>query len=405
MKKGIKKTLCIISIITVLFSTVTGCAKTAGIEAGSTDAASVEAGSTATALKEAEESSVTASVSSIHKHGNVVLDISIDRMKEKDMDTGDVITVYVGDKKFDLPVGTDYTDVESGSMLCRFAQAKNTVVLAINMGSFAEETGIADKQTIEEEPGYKWDIHISTVRLSLKEKGGFKDEYTARHLELTNVREDYPELSDEEYANFRAVSVNGMKDNVLYRSSSPIRNDLGRDEYAMAAMEKAGIRSVVNLNDSVEDMKGSSPYPGSYYSTCSIINPEMNYEVDTEEFAEKVKTSVLFLIQNEPPYLIHCLAGKDRTGILCAILECFAGASADEVKNDYMITFYNFYNITLKDAAYDITLKNNLEKTLVKLLKIESLETGNLKESAEQYLISIGLTQEQLRDLGERLCW
>ena len=46
----------------------------------------------------------------------------------------------------------------------------------------------------------------------------------------------------------------------------------------MAVTEKAGIRSILNLDDSVEKMKESSAYPGSYYSTCSIFNPEMNYD-------------------------------------------------------------------------------------------------------------------------------
>ena len=63
------------------------------------------------------------------------------------------------DRGYDLPVGTSYTDVDGGEMFCRcemfcrFDLEDNEVGLAANYGSFAEMTGAAEKQTIEEEPG------------------------------------------------------------------------------------------------------------------------------------------------------------------------------------------------------------------------------------------------------------
>jgi hypothetical protein len=171
----------------------------------------------------------------------------------------------------------------------------------------------------------------------------------------------------------------------------------------MQAMEKAGIRSVINLDDSEELMRSYSTFPDSYYSRCTIINPEMSYNFESGEFGEKIRQSVLFIIENEGPYLIHCKEGKDRTGILCALLECFAGASAEEVKRDYMITYSNYYGVDPEDAVYDIILNHNLVKTLCGLFRVESLEEISLKEKAEQYLLSAGLTEEQLQMLREKL--
>lgn len=307
------------------------------------------------------------------------------------------------DRGYDLPVGTSYTDVDGGEMFCRFDLEDNEVGLAANYGSFAEMTGAAEKQTIEEEPGYKWVPNVDEVKISLKEKKGFLDEYNARNLTRTDAREDYPNLTDEEFANFRAVSVKGIKDNILYRSSTPIEPAIGRNEYAMAAMEKAGIHSVINLDDSVETMKNYSSYPGSFYSKCAVINPEMNYEFTGKEFGEKVRQSVLFITENDGPYLIHCKEGKDRTGILCAILEYYAGATVDDVNRDYMTTYYNYYNVQPEDAAYGIILNNNFVKTLSTLFEVDDLEKADLQEEAEQYLRAIGLTSEQLTALGEKL--
>ena len=346
---------------------------------------------------------MTIKIKDIRKHGNLILDTTFEEMKAGGIEVGDIITVYIDDRGYDLPVGTSYTDVDGGEMFCRFDLEDNEVGLAANYGSFAEMTGAAEKQTIEEEPGYKWVPKVDEVKISLKEKKGFLDEYNARNLTRTDARDDYPNLTDEEFANFRAVSVKGIKDNILYRSSTPIEPAIGRNEYAMAAMEKAGIHSVINLDDSVDTMKNYSTYPGSFYSKCAVINPEMNYEFTGKEFGEKVRQSVLFITENDGPYLIHCKEGKDRTGILCAILEYFAGAAADDVNRDYMTTYYNYYNVQPEDAAYSIILNNNFVKTLSNLFEVDDLEEADLQEEAEQYLRAIGLTSEQLTALGQKL--
>lgn len=405
MRKMSKKILYIaLAVIPMLF-VVTGCNDTSTKDAEATTSVTIESSDSDTEQGNTEQAAeaVTIPVKDISKHGSVVLDTTFDKLKEYDIEVGDVVTVFVGDKEYDLPVGTAYSDVDSGKMICRFDTEDNEVAVGINMGSFAKEAGIGEKQTIDKEPGYQWDIKIPELKLLLKEKKGFLDEYSARNLSRTDAREDYPELTDEEFANFRPIKVTGMKENLFYRSSTPIEPAIGRNEYAMAAMEKAGIVSVLNLDDSVELMKSYDTYPDSYYSKCNIINPEMTYDFETEEFAQKVKDSVTFIINNDGPYLIHCKEGKDRTGILCALLECFAGAPAEDITKDYMTTYYNYYNIKPEDASYSIILNNNLVKTLCHLYKVDSIETTDLKEKAREYFISAGLTEEQLDLLSKKI--
>lgn len=349
------------------------------------------------------EKPFTVGFTKIKKSGNVMLDTTFEEMKANGIEVGDIITVTVAARSYELPVGTSYSDVDVGRMILRFDTEDNEITLAINMGSFASETGIAEKQTIEADPGYQWNMNVTEVGIVLKEKQGYRAEYDARNLTRTNARADYADLSDEDFANFRAVKVTGMRENVLYRSSSPIDPDLERCEPAMRAAERAGIRSVINLSDSEADMTAYEAFADSYYSQCRILNVEMGYDFTSAEFGEKVKDCVLFLIENDGPYLVHCKEGKDRTGMLCAILECFAGASADEVKADYMATYRNFYHVEQGDETYGILLRNNLVKTLCALFGVEDLETANLREKAGSYLKSIGLTAEQLDMLSAKL--
>ena len=390
-----QKAISIILALFTLFLTVLGSLQSAFQKATDTQ--------TPVPASETAPVSATVKILKINKHGTLILDISFDEMYALGIEAGDIITVQVGDLSYDLPVGNSYTDVDSGEMICRLDLEDREVGLAINMGSFADATGIAVKQTIEEDPGYLWEIKTNEVSLFLKEKNGYLDEFTMRNLVRTDNRTDYPELSDEEFANFREVAVSGLKEKTLYRSSTPISPSIGRNEYAMEAMEKAGVRTVINLGDSVNAMQSYETFPDSYYSRCAVVNPEMGYDFDTEEFAGKVKESVLFITENDGPYLIHCKEGKDRTGILCALLECFVGARAEQVKEDYMITYLNYYGVRPQDASYEIILKNNLIKILCGLFEIDTIESTDLKDAAERYLLSIGLTEEQLLRLGEKL--
>ena len=374
----------------MMLSAFAACAKTAESDMPSAETA-------------AQAAPFTVGFTKIKKSGNVMLDTTFDELKANGIEVGDIVTVTVAEHSFELPVGTSYTDVDAGCMILRFDAEDNEIALAINMGSFASETGIAEKETIEADPGYRWNMNVTEVGIVLKEKQGYRAEYDARNLTRTNARADYADLSDEDFANFRAVKVTGMRENVLYRGSSPIDPDLERNETVMRAMESAGIRTVINLADSEADMTAYAAFADSYYSRCSVLNVEMGYDFTSAEFGEKIKACVLFLIENDGPYLVHCKEGKDRTGMLCAILECFTGASVDEVKADYMATYRNFYHVGQGDETYGIVLRNNLVKTLCVLLGVEDLETADLREKAGSYLLSIGLTEQQLDALRAKL--
>jgi len=44
------------------------------------------------------------------------------------------------------------------------------------------------------------------------------------------------------------------------------------------------------------------------------------------------------LAEADGPILVHCAAGKDRTGIICALTHHVAGVHADDIRDDYLLT-------------------------------------------------------------------
>ena len=119
---------------------------------------------------------------------------------------------------------------------------------------------------------------------------------------------------------------------------------------------------------------------------------------DTAEFRNKLAEGLRFFATHEGPYAVHCQEGRDRTGVVAALLECFMGADYDEVRKDYMSTFFNYYGIEPRDADYDQIANNNIAATLRKLFGLEDLNNADLAGAAEDFFREIGLSGEELAD-------
>ena len=347
---------------------------------------------------------ITTTIYEIAKHGNLVLYMYGSDLYDKGFEHGDIVEIAIGEKKWDAPLCTSYSDVDNGEVVLRATGATDGVVLAINMGDFATTAGIAKKTAIEEEPGYRWDYLMETpveITITMKEEGGYREEWLIRQLVRTNERADYSHLSDEAFANFRVIETTGMGKGVLYRSSSPINPDLGRSTYADKAAENAGIITVVNLADNSNTYEGTE---NSYYSTCNVAYVNLGMDFLSESTLNGVAEGMRFIINNNGPYLIHCNEGKDRAGFVSALLECLMGATIDEVIDDYMVTYYNYYGVEKGTEKYDVVVKNNLIKSLNEVFKVEDVYKADLAAEAEAYLIEdAGLTADEVAALKGRL--
>ena len=65
------------------------------------------------------------------------------------------------------------------------------------------------------------------------------------------------------------------------------------------------------------------------------------------EFSKILK---LFLDNSNLPLLIHCTAGKDRTGFSCALLQLTLGVSYELVLQDYLLSNYHLQRIKAETA-------------------------------------------------------
>jgi protein-tyrosine phosphatase len=126
------------------------------------------------------------------------------------------------------------------------------------------------------------------------------------------------------------------------------------------ALEPLGLRTVIDLRSATElEERGRFPvdvHPVIYHhlpiidTTWSMANDHVEYERD-EDFLISAYTEMLsigaprfamaFEALAEPgalPAVFHCAAGKDRTGLLAALILGSLGVSMDDVVDDYALT-------------------------------------------------------------------
>ena len=349
-------------------------------------------------------------VTEIQKYGNLVLSISGTDFLGLGFAYGDVVTAKINGSDYEMPVGSNYSDVDQGSMICRVVVKPDTnedyMILAINMGDLATTAGLATKEKIEADPGYVWHYNVEEpvkVSFEMKEQGGYYDQWVMHQLTRSENRADYPDLTDEQYANFRAVTTTGMGENKLYRSSSPVNPEINRNKEADAAAANANVKTFINLADNEETMKGYEGFGESYYGKQSYICLNLGVDFAADEFKAGLAEGIRFIAEGEAPFLVHCNEGKDRAGFTSAVLEALLGATAEEITQDYMVTYFNYYGVQPGTEQYDIIAASNIQKTLANAFGMTSIFDGDLKAAAEAYLAQIGLTAEQISAVQAKL--
>ena len=251
-----------------------------------------------------------------------------------------------------------------------------------------------------------------TVSVRVNEKGKYKDTQNARDLHYEDEREKYD--SDEMFANFRCVTVGDLADNTLYRAASPCDNQHNRARYVDTLIMNAGVRTILNLadnEDKIADYIAGDNFESLYFLALrdfGNVKPlAMNMNFGSDTFKSKVADGMAFMLEKDGPYLVHCTEGKDRTGFVCMLIEALCGASYDEIVDDYMITYYNYYRITKEgdETRYNIIVEQVLDP-MIRSMAGDSeldLQTADLSKAAEDFLIDAGMTPEDVSALRTKL--
>jgi protein tyrosine/serine phosphatase len=139
-----------------------------------------------------------------------------------------------------------------------------------------------------------------------------------------------------------------------------------------------------------------------------VIALDLTANFYSDDFASSIAEGLTFLAENDTPYCIHCTEGKDRAGFTAMLLEALMGATLDEIIQDYMLSFENYYGINKENEPqrYQAVFNANLMEMLLHVTgaeSVEQLEQIHLETAVTAYLIDAGMSQEDILLLQEKL--
>ena len=353
--------------------------------------------------QQATQSSITTGeIEAIYepKFGGSYLDIAIDDFNNLGFEYGDSVDVTFsnGYKLSDIPYyNGNYT--KTNEPLVVAYPGYPYVYVCVNNG-----------EPLWESAGLKAG---DTATVTLHEKQKYATVQKALDATYTNNRSDY--ASDEVFANFRPMKGGNIAEGVVYRSASPIDNQNNRAPYAADLAQRSGVQFILDLADTNEEIQGyyqnadyDITWHKSLYDALNFAALDLNDNYRGGQYAHRLAAGLREIILHKGPYLIHCTDGKDRTGFVCALLEALCGASYDEMRDDYMITYDNYYGINEKDdkARYDAVVDvkfDDIARCIAGLPTYGSLEGADYAAGARKYLTDVGMTEWEINKLIERL--
>jgi len=241
--------------------------------------------------------------------------------------------------------------------------------------------------------------------------------------------------------NFRDLGRDGagsalmIKEGIIFRSANP--DKITRDD--ILKLQSLNIRTIIDLRAPYEvsktavkalDIKRISLPIDFNQITKERLKPVLkkkNPEAEIALISQSLYLEMLdaaapvfreimelLLQQENSPLMIHCQVGKDRTGIISALIMLALGADRQSIINDFMksndalIPFFrrsflkrkiiSFGFFPYKAVLFAVTVRqNNIESVIDRVI--------NHYGGIEGYLTSTGFDISRLEDLRKTLCY
>ncbi len=334
-----------------------------------------------------KEPTITGKITSYNEFGAAMLDFTQADMTEAGFTLGDVTSITVDDKELIMPYYDGYYS-RNGEYLCvAYPTYPSICFTANNIGLPEEFTGLEGH----------------TVVIKMVEKGGRLDVQRALSMSYTIDRKDYPDFSDAEFANARASKGGRLASGVLHRSSSPFCDDINRASYVSEYMESEKVMTVLNLADTEEKMKSYDmpPYSRQLWEEGNVILCPLKADPTADDFNKRLIAALKELPSRPAPYIVHCMEGKDRTGYVCALQEGLCGATYEEIVDDYLITYNNFFHLNPGNSPElcNTLVSLRLNTCLMYYAGVSDeaqLPNVDYAKAFSAYLLSHGMNHQQL---------
>lgn len=347
-----------------------------------------------------EQFSLRGQVSRDLKFGSIKTDIPVEDFFLNGAQFGDAFDVeFSGGLSFEnVPFFNGYYTESGGILLCAYQGQGNVELARSNISTFWEESGLSEGDS---------------VTIVFRESGEYRTVQETFDMHYSDNQKDYP--SEVAFANFRAAKAGNIAVGRLYRGASPFDKAHNRPEVVNQLIQEAGIRFILDLADSEEEIVADTSEKGNRFEYSAALLEDGRYaaldmssDYNSSAFKKALIKGLELMIQFDGPYYVHCQEGKDRTGFVMTLLEALMGASYDEMETDYMITYDNYFQISKKnnpekyEAVVNLRFKDFI-RCLVNSSAEKDLHQEDYSDFAAEYLKSGGMAADEIETLKKKL--
>jgi protein-tyrosine phosphatase len=157
-------------------------------------------------------------------------------------------------------------------------------------------------------------------------------------------------------------------------------------EAACGTFASLGIRSIVDLRDPVEVESAPDSACVREHAALTLAPLPRPYSVSPQDYIAMLDTTAsiaaTFRVLGDPaayPVYFHCTLGRDRTGVVAALILLTLGASREAILEEYSLS-------SASVGAFPYSL-------------VSTLDEVERRGGVEAYLTSVGVTHEQLTAL------
>ncbi|MBE7016131.1 MAG: tyrosine-protein phosphatase [Ruminococcaceae bacterium] len=176
-----------------------------------------------------------------------------------------------------------------------------------------------------------------------------------------------------------------VKQGLLYRGTE--LDGMVKEEYSLTAIGKADMLDVLKIKSDFDLRAHNDSNPLGVNKKSFAIPAYEGIFKEAGKNNVRILFSELAKNTNYPVYM-HCTYGCDRTGVMMFLLELILGVSEDNAIKEYEFSSMSISGITREYLFPVIT-------------GLEEYEGRSIQEKAESFLISCGVTPEEISAIRE----